>query len=364
MSVTASEIIDIVRTRGRGDPPSALADIFVNPLVKVGTFLDAKINFARDEQVVDEIISLLEDEETLSVIAIELEETLDTLQIQLQTKLEEIGSNFGIVRRQGITSKGSVLILKSSPLVNTITVPVGTILFAPAISQEYKVTETVNISSMIFDATLQRFVASVPIESLEIGVDTVAGPNQISLLKTVIVGIDGVTNPASVIGGRDIEGDRALAERIKSSLSANNIGTKSGYNNLVLTIPEVKDTLVIGSGDPFMLRDQGDGGSVDIYVTDPIPFIVSEQMDSNNTVLVPGPTYRFTPSRQPMTNDLTTLIFPPALSVSNQSINKDQGVLVEASLASTPSHLIPPCPHSGSSFNIKPIILCCRFKHS
>jgi len=195
------------------------------------------------------------------------------------------------------------------------------------------VTETTIISSMTYDATLQRFIASIPVESMNIGTDTIAAPNQVTLLKTVIVGIDGVTNPASIIGGRNIESDLALADRIKSSLSANNIGTKSGYKNLVLAVPEVKDALIVGAADPFMVRDQGDGGSVDIYVTDPIPYIVSEQMTADNTVFIGGTTYRFTPGRQPIINDIAAVIFPLSLTVTAASITKDVGPFAGSSQA-------------------------------
>jgi uncharacterized phage protein gp47/JayE len=144
------------------------------------------------------------------------------------------------------------------------------------------------------------------VESSALGLNSNAAAGQISVIKTTIVGIDAVTNPSPISGGRDDESDASIVERIKSTLFANNIGTSSGYKNLVLGVNGVKDATVIGAGNPLMTRDQGDGGSVDIYVTDPVPIVISELADSSNVALV-GTDYIFTPAKQPMVKDLDTV---------------------------------------------------------
>jgi len=320
MPISALDIVDIIRSRGRGDPPSALADVFVNPLTRVLRFLDTKIEFARIEQTLDSIIATLEDPDAIINFSAQLGETTTVITTRLQAAINDIASNFGIVRRPAAPSVGTVLLLRNASLgspTTPITVTVGRRVFAASINQEYATTETIIINTMVFDVTLNRFIFSLPIQSINSGIDTVASVGQITQIRGTIPGIDGVTNQTAVVGGRDTETDRDLSARIKTALSANNIGTKSGYRLLVLNVPEVKDALVVGASDPLMTRDLGDGGSVDIYVTDPIPAAIAELATNSNTV-PSGPNFIFSPSRQP--------IVPGIIASPILSYDKDESV--------------------------------------
>jgi hypothetical protein len=68
-----------------------------------------------------------------------------------------------------------------------------------------------------------------------------------------------------------------------------------------------------------MSRDLGDGGSIDIYVTDPNAVLVSQLADASNTSeVVPG-TWRFTSSRQPIIKDEATVSPTPTAIVPDTS---------------------------------------------
>lgn len=69
-----------------------------------------------------------------------------------------------------------------------------------------------------------------------------------------------------------------------------------------------------------MIRDGDGGGSVDIYVTDPDPVTVTELATADNFV-PSGPSFVFTPSRQPVVDDLAA-VQPTDATV----ITKDAGV--------------------------------------
>ena len=105
------------------------------------------------------------------------------------------------------------------------------------------------------------------------------GPSQIvTLLNISMNGIQMVTNLESFQNGSNEESDASLALRVGLAISGNNIGTKNGYLSYVLKQPQVIDAVVIGAGDPDMLRDKilvvddgiitecKPGGCVDIYV--------------------------------------------------------------------------------------------------
>lgn len=322
MSVTAQDFIDAIRAFGRGDPSSALSEMFVLPNVKLGQFLDAKIQFGRTEQVLDSIVATLEDPTAITDFATQLNEPEDVISAALSRAIERIGSNFGLNRRPAVVSKGLVLVFRSSPPSRPISVPAGKKFFAPTLNQEYAATDTVNITSMTFDAILNKFVSAVPVQSVNTGLSTVAAAGQISVIRESITDIEGVTNEEPVTGGRDEESDRDFSSRIKTALSASNIGTKSGYRLLLLSLDDIKDASIVGAGDPLMARDLGDGGSVDAYITDTIPVQISEtSLLGVNTVDLSGVgagPWVFTGSRQPLINNVD-LISPPADFITKDS---------------------------------------------
>jgi uncharacterized phage protein gp47/JayE len=323
MTIGANDIIALMQNRGRGDPTSALGEIFVTPLVRVLQYLDSKVQFSRVEQVIDTIVATLEDEAALDTFAVQLDESVATIQSELSSAVEALASNSGLSRRRAMTSSGTVLVYRSSPLTTPVTINSGRKFFAPLLNQEYVATETIQITSMTWNATLSKYVFPVPVQSVNTGLNTVAATNQVTQLKESLTNIDGCTNIEPIVGGRDEESDRDLANRTKTALSSNNIGTKSGYRFMVLALDEVKDASVVGAGDSLMIRDMGDGGSVDIYITDPVPVQVSETallgtnlVDLESSGPGTGP-WVFTPSRQPIINNVA-LVSPSA-----DSLDKD-----------------------------------------
>lgn len=321
MPITKEDIIAQFRNRGRGDPPSALADISVNSLLRMTTYLDAKNTFARDEQSLVSILASLEDLTALGILSTDMNEDLGSLITKLQSDIDAIATNFGTTRQPASQSRGNVALLRNSALTEDINVPAGTKVFSTELEQEYQTTETVLITTMTFDSNVNAFVASVPIESANSGLDTIVAEGQINQLRSSIVGIDGVTNIEIVGGGRDRESDQQFVTRLLEILSANNIGTKAGYEELIFSQENVKGVSAIGANDPFMFRDLTDGGAVDIYVTDPLPISISETILAAQVEVV-GQTFVVIPSRQPVINDVTT-INPAAGFVIG--INKDTG---------------------------------------
>ncbi len=328
MAIDKDSLITLFRNRGRGDPPAALADVFINALLRVGIFLDAKNTFARDEQSLTSILVTLQDIDALSILGVDLNEPFGDLVAQLQSDIDKIGTNFGKSRQAATQSRGNVLLFRNFALDEEITIPAGRKFFATEIEQEYQSTETVVITAMSFDITVNAFVASIPVESVDAGIDTIAAENQINQIRDPIPGIDGVVNVDVVGGGRDRESDQRYAERLLDVLSANNIGTKSGYAADTIELENVNGVSVVGANDPFMFRDLTDGGSVDILVTDPFPVSVTELVTASQVTA--GPTFVFRPSRQPIINDIAT-INPPAGAVLG--INKDLGAFGGSLLA-------------------------------
>lgn len=315
-------ITALLQSRGRGDPTSALGEIFNTPLTRVLQYLDAKIQFSRTEQALDTIITALASQDTLNNFALQLDEDVATIEKALSLAVDAIASNLGITRRPAVTSRGNIIVYRADSLIDPITINAGTTFTAPLLAQDYTSRDTVIIYSMNWDSDLDKYIYAIPIESVNTGTATVAATSQVTKISDSINGIDGCTNTDPVIGGRDEESDQELADRAKTALSANNIGTKSGYRGMVMGIDTVKDASVVGAGDPLMVRDMGDGGSVDIYVTDAIPVQAGEVavlgtnlIDSSGTGVGP---WIFSPARQPV---LVAVVTP-----AGGTIHKDTSI--------------------------------------
>ena len=319
MSFGTEDLVALVRARGRGDPPTAMGEVFVTPTVATLQFLDAKVQLARIEQTLDTILATLEDSATLADLAARLGEDQVDVENRLHRAIDDAAANFGLTRRPAAQSYGSVVVFRSTPLTSIVTIPSGFKFYAPSLEQEYGSVNTINISSMSFDVTLNKYIASVPVQSVDVGLNTAAAIGQVVQIRDNNPQLEGVTNLDPIVGGRDQESDRDLVARIKTALSANNIGTKSGYRNLVLSLSNVKDASIIGAGDTLMVRDLSDGGSVDIYITDPVPIQVNElatiaggNLDVTGTI--------FTPSRQPIINNITTVSPAPSAIIKDGTV--------------------------------------------
>jgi hypothetical protein len=313
MSFGYKDIVAAFQSIGRGDPSSALMEVFGNNLLKLLQFLDAKIQFARKEQVLDTTIAELETPDAITADAQAMDETEDAITSDLSQAVDRLAGNLGITRRPAVGSIGLVVILRSSPVTRPILVAAGKRFYSSTLDQEYAVSETINLTSMTYDPILGKFTASIPVQSVNTGLATVAAIGQITTIRDSITDIEGVTNTQPIVGGRDVESDRDLAARAKTALSANNIATKSGLRLLLLGLDSIKDVSIVGAGDPLMARDLGDGGSVDAYITDPIPVQVTETAITGVNLFGTGP-YYFTPSRQPVVNDVN-LVAPIASTI-------------------------------------------------
>jgi len=131
VTITTNDLIEIVRNRGRGDPPTAMGETIIVPTVTVMQYLDAKIQFARLEQNPDAVVATLEDDAALTDWATRLNETVETVTNRLRQDVDDLASNFGLLRRPAAQSQGTVIIFRSSTLTTPITLPSGFKFFSP-----------------------------------------------------------------------------------------------------------------------------------------------------------------------------------------------------------------------------------------
>ena len=89
----------------------------------------------------------------------------------------------------------------------------------------------------------------------------------INTITTNITGAPSLTviNNLAASGGADGESNTSLAQRIRTKLAGNNVGTENGVLSLIRTNSLVLDSLIVKPGDPELLRNQF-GNSFDIVL--------------------------------------------------------------------------------------------------
>jgi len=220
----------------------------------------------------------------------------------LGTDLDNWSSNFGESRLNPGRSIGPAILTFSSIDADT-SLPSGSLVYSKN-GTSFRLISTTNV--LASDESKYRAIATRIRADLDnIGITdeyavevlvecsitgTKGNISKYSLISTTIAYISNVTNVVPFSGGSPAENDTAYRNRIISIFSGSNTGTELGYANVVGQDPAVLDTVVVGPGDPLMIRDnsvqqvddygnlvldadgdpviisEGDGGKVDIYV--------------------------------------------------------------------------------------------------
>lgn len=85
---------------------------------------------------------------------------------------------------------------------------------------------------------------TAPVEAMEAGPAGNTPPNTITVVKTALAGVNGVTNAAATIGGRVKETDNEFRDRHYSSLSRGGAGTIDAIRAKLLETPGVREAFV------------------------------------------------------------------------------------------------------------------------
>lgn len=208
--------------------------------------------------------------------------------------LTNFGLNYGVTRRAGTKSYGTVLCTFRS-LTADVPIDAGSVIRTrqnvPFVTISSTVALVSQANALRATATRYRqqlntagitdeFAIEVSVEAQSLG--TAGNVSAYSVVSHNIPGVNSVTNIAPFTGGTGLEGDPAFRSRILAVFAGANVGTALGYRSTILNIPETIDALVIEPGDPLMTRDgtvvventdgelivssPGTGGRIDIYV--------------------------------------------------------------------------------------------------
>lgn len=115
-----------------------------------------------------------------------------------------------------------------------------------------------------FNNARNSYYVNVGIKARAVGRQANQIVGAVNQLLTPIPNVVAVTNETAVEGGINRETDTQLLTALSGVLSGTDINTSQGIKNFVERQVGVVDALVVGPGDPLMIRDTA--GAVDVYV--------------------------------------------------------------------------------------------------
>ena len=209
--------------------------------------------------------------------------------------LDKLAGNYFVTRKSATKSYGTVrFFIDEQNFPDFITIPAGSILTSLA-TTEKKAVRVKTIESIVIDKDVldnlpvaingYKYI-DINASSIESGEFTNVDSGQLVIIESCTAqNIYGVTNPFAFSGGTDKESDNSLVLRIKLAISGANIGTKNGYLGFVLKQNGVIDAKVVGAGDKMMIRDDGYGGKVDIYIRGRLSEETTQQFNIDQTYI-------------------------------------------------------------------------------
>jgi hypothetical protein len=256
---------------------SAIRDLFVDPIASEVSRLRFVLDFTYRATNFISLIGIddpLNSGGSLPVASSGYKQTLkDALfldtdsQVQnlIDQAFERLSGNLGISRREGTKARGEVVFYTSATPTFDLEIPQGQIISNGSI--QYRTTRSGVISSeassSYYNPLTKRYEVAITVEAQTVGSSGNLTSGKIT--QGAPLGLR-VTNTAPTFGGLDRETNRELASRALSYVSSVDNGTKAGYERISRESAGVESYSIIGAGDTYMVRDNGEGGKVDIWV--------------------------------------------------------------------------------------------------
>jgi len=131
-------------------------------------------------------------------------------------------------------------------------------------SVSYSTNDDLIAATPAFDAVVNAYFVSVGVKCQTLGS---AGNQIVGAIRAAgqnIPGVLRVTNVTPAEGGIPEETNTQLLDRLQGSFTGQGIDSLNGLRTFILNQGAVQDVLVVGPGDPLMIRSIA--GAVDIYV--------------------------------------------------------------------------------------------------
>ena len=255
--------------------------------------------------------------------------------------IEAYMGNYDIAPYNATYSEGVVTFYKNSLPTENIVIPTGTVIRTNEASPvEFAIQGNYvmyySIASSYYNANNQRWEIQCAAKALNAGPDYRAGANTVTSMVNTITGIDGVINVNAITGGASAETVESALSRVVELFQGRGLASTQGIINYVR--PYVSALNIVKAGDSDMIRDEGLGGAIDIYV-------IGETVTSATDTVQITSTGLLNPLNVPYTNTSIKITNQPVIEITSLLINgivimpnyytltKDTGILSKSTRA-------------------------------
>lgn len=209
--------------------------------------------------------------------------TDDEVQVLIDSSFDRLASNFGVTRNTGSFATGEVVFYTKRAPSYSLIIPSGTTVYSGSVG--FKTTQYAEIPlseiASYYDPTNTRYAVRVPVRAITAGTSGNVTTGQIT--RGAPLGLF-VTNETPTFGGKDFESNQSLSSRAFSAIASIDKGTRAGYERVSRSLPGVEASFVVDAGSPYMIRDNGLGGKVDIWVRGTSNAVVTDNIAPAYTV--------------------------------------------------------------------------------
>ena len=234
----------------------------------------------------------------------------------LDVDIENYCLNFNIIRRAGSYSTGTVTFYTTSEPTQDIVIPSGTkIVTAGSPSIEFITTVSYTIlyveRSNYYNATLGRWSIDASVRASLLGPDYKAGTNTVTIISTSIPGIQSVTNSAIITGGTTAETNISMLRRVIETFQGRGLSSTQGLTSFLKNYTPYIN--VVNARNSVMVRDEGLGGMIDIYIIGSTTTTVTDTLAITSTGL--------TDVTSKYTSNSVTLTYQPVIALTSLYID-------------------------------------------
>ena len=191
--------------------------------------------------------------------------TSNQVQNLIDLCFDRLASNLGIKRRSGGSARGEVVFFTRTSPTFDLVVPIGQVITGGG--ERFRTLQsgviTVEEAPSFYNPLTRRYELTIPIQALTVGLSGNLTKDQIT--SGAPLGLS-VTNTAPTFGGLSRETNQELTSRSMTYISSVDVGTRAGYERVARESAGVSGYEVIGADSPYMLRDNGLGGKVDVWI--------------------------------------------------------------------------------------------------
>lgn len=278
--------------------------------------------------------------------------------------IEAYMGNYDVAPYDATYSGGVVIFYRNSLPTENVIIPNGVVVKTQSadpveFSVQGNYTMYYSIESSYYNATTQRWEIQCAVKALNAGPDYRAGSNTVTVMANNVSGMDGVTNTSAITGGTNAEAvDKALL-RVVELFQGRGLASTQGLINYIR--PYVEALNIVRAGDLEMVRDEGLGGMIDLYVIGETITSATDTVQITSTGLSNPIDVSYTSTfikikNQPVRELTSLLIDGIVISPSYYTLTKDTGILSRSTQAFDGVSITSIGTSTGLSFNANNVV--------